>query len=244
MELKAITIDFWNTMFDNSNGQKRNEFRMRSLFNEIDKFGISVKAEEFNTAMKASWEYFNDVWKNQMRTPLPAETAVFFWQKLGLPENEEGIKNLTGYFADAVLKFPPKPIEGVPEALDKLSQKFSLGIVSDTGFTPGVALRQLLEIYDMKKYFTSFSFSDETGVSKPHPKAFETALEGLDCLPEQSLHIGDIEDTDIVGAKRMGMKSIRFSGDPSTTALMDNPKTSVADYEMNSWDEIVGLLYT
>ena len=201
MTLKLITIDFWNTLFDSSNGTKRNQLRMEKLVSSIHSLGIKIESQEFEKAMQASWQYFNDIWKKDMRTPLPEETVGFFWNYFGLQSENNCIKEVAMGFANSILDYPPKLLPGVKVALAKLSEHCKLAIVSDTGFSPGKVLRVLLKNYEIIHFFDAFSFSDETSVSKPHPKAFSTILEQLECKPEEAIHIGDIEQTDIIGAK-------------------------------------------
>jgi HAD superfamily hydrolase (TIGR01549 family) len=239
MPLKVITIDFWNTLFDSSNGTERNNFRKLTLINEIDKYEIMIKGDEFNDALKASWEYFNNVWLNDMRTPTPFETAEFLWKYLKLPFNEDSIKNISQNFGEAILVYPPNLIDGVIEALEILHQKYKLGIVSDTGFSTGTHLKQLMERNSLLQYFDAFSFSDETGVSKPHPKVFQIILNTFNVSPEEALHVGDIEQTDIVGAKKLGMKAIRFSGDIVNLESSDYDDSTKADAKAKTWGEVV-----
>jgi putative hydrolase of the HAD superfamily len=193
--------------------------------------------------MKASWEYFNNIWLNEQRTPALTETAEFFWKRFALPDDDVAIKNIARHFGEAIIHHPPQLMSGVKDALQILSKKYNLGIVSDTGFSPGIVLRELLKQNELYDYFNAFSFSDETGVSKPHPKAFITALDQIKCTTEESLHIGDIEQTDIIGAKKLGMKAIRFMGDP-TVALSEEPIATIADFEANSWGGIVEILHS
>ncbi len=239
MPLKVITIDFWNTLFDSVNGAERNKFRKAILINEIDKYDILIKADEFNEVLSASWEYFNDVWLNQMRTPAPYETAEFIWKYLKLPYNEESINNISKKFGEAILDFSPNLIDGVKEALQKLSLDFKLGIISDTGFSTGVHLKQLMDRNSILQYFSAFSFSDETGVSKPHPKAYKTILETLNVLPAEALHVGDIEQTDIKGAKELGMKAIRLSADIVNLESSDYDSDTQADAKAKTWNDVL-----
>lgn len=241
--LKVITFDFWNTIFDSSNGIERNKFRQRALINELDKHGRLIKQDEFEDAMKKSWDFFNGIWFNEKRTPTPNETVSFFWKYLNMEHNDESINIIINDFAISTLKFPPKLNEGVEEAIKKLSTDFELGMVSDTGFTSGKLLQELLDTFDLKKYFKVFSFSDETGVSKPHKKAFDTVLDELDCKPENALHIGDIEKTDVIGAKEAGMYAIRYSGDKTGNMAKQNPSRTVGDAELDSWYDIVDKIY-
>jgi HAD superfamily hydrolase (TIGR01549 family) len=239
MPIKLVTIDFWNTLFDSSGGIERNKLRMRALVNEIDKFNVMVNQDLFNSAMKASWDFFNGIWENEQRTPGPKETITYLWNYLHLPESEDSINILAEQFAQSGIDIPPKVIDGVADALEELSRKYALGIVSDTGFTSGSMLRGLLQKDELLKYFTYFSFSDETGVSKPQALAFTTILDKANIQPHEAIHIGDIEKTDIIGAKSIGMHAIRFSGDETGIISKRNPKQTIADAELFSWDEIV-----
>ena len=94
MTLKLITIDFWNTLFDSSNGTKRNQLRMEKLVSSIHSLGIKIESQEFEKAMQASWQYFNDIWKKDMRTPLPEETVGFFWNYFGLQSENNSIEEV------------------------------------------------------------------------------------------------------------------------------------------------------
>lgn len=243
MKLKVITIDFWNTLYDSSNGLNRNAARQRSLINEIDKYERLIKQDEFETAMQASWEYFNNIWKNEHKTPSPKDTVKFFWKYLELPEDDEAVTNVASRFEEAILSSPPALNEGVKEALSELSTKFDLAIISDTGFSPGHTLRKVLQKDEIFDYFKAFSFSDETGVSKPHKKAYEHILDHFACDPSLALHIGDIERTDVIGAKNMGMHAIRYSGDKTATMAKENPRITLADAEIDNWKGITDKIF-
>lgn len=242
MEIKAITIDFWNTIFDSSNGRARNSYRQRVLVNQIDVFGINVMQDQYEKAMSATWKYFEEHWEKNHRTPSSEECVNFIWNFLSLPEDQEVMKPVVDAFEDSVLVHPPKIIPGVEEALQKLSEKHPLGLISDTGFSPGTILKELMNRNGLDKYFTSYSFSNETGVSKPHEKAFHAALEPMGQLPENGVHIGDIEGTDIVGAKNIGMKAIRFTGSVNEYVTQRNSKETIADHEMENWQQITDLI--
>ncbi|MCL5991449.1 MAG: HAD hydrolase-like protein, partial [Bacteroidetes bacterium] len=69
-----------------------------------------------------------------------------------------------------------------------------------------------------------------------------TVLNSFECQPEDALHIGDIEQTDIEGAKKLGMKAIRFSGDTSFALTPEREEFTIADAEADSWEEIVKII--
>lgn len=240
--MKLITIDFWNTIYDSSGGKVRNDFRLRKLVESLDQNGIAIKNDEFDRAIKASWAFFNSIWKNEHRTPAPVETVKYFFEYLKMPADESRVNKVAYDFGISIIEHPPCLVEGVKNAIETLQKQYKLAIISDTGFSTGKMLRKLLEKDDIIQYFAAFSFSDETGVSKPHKIAFDKILNELKILPTEALHIGDIEATDIIGAKNIGMKAIRFSGDPTAKLTAENPKVSIADFEAFSWQDILDYL--
>jgi len=152
-------------------------------------------------------------------------------------------KRIVDLYAGSILVYRPRIIPDVKDALKALSQDFKLAIISDTGFSPGEILKVLLRDNDILDYFSAFSFSDETGVSKPHDKAFRKIFDELGFEPHNAIHIGDIEDTDIRGAKALGMYAIRFSGDSTALMNKENPKVGAADAECFYWNDIVNVIY-
>ncbi len=239
--IEVITIDFWDTLFDSSNGLSRNASRQHVLLEEISKYGMKLSDNDYENALKSSWEFFNNIWVEEQRTPLTEETIEFLWNSLNLPYNQYSIDRIAKVFKDSILDYPPKLIDGIVEFLQKYSDKYQFGLISDTGFSPGSVLVELLEMNDIAKYFKSYSFSDETGVAKPNPKAYFKILNELNTNTENALHIGDNENTDIIGAKSIGMKAIRFDKFKSNNFMKTNSYNTIADYRCNSWAQISSI---
>lgn len=239
MNLKVITIDFWNTLFDSANAEKRNSLRINTFLKVTDKLDYYIKYDEIEKTIAASWEYFNKMWIEQEITPTAIDLVQFFWDYLKLPANQEAMNSIANQFANSILDYPPNLLAGVENSLRELSKEYKLAIISDTGFSPGEVLKKLLKKENIFKYFDEFSFSNETGVAKPNKAAYFHILNKLDCVPEFALHIGDIERTDIVGAKQIGMKAIRFIGDSTTMFTDNNSETTIADARVNSWENMI-----
>lgn len=243
MKIKAVTIDFWNTLFDSSNGFNRNAARQHVFAHEIANLNINISKDEFQWAIQASWEFFNNIWMNEQRTPETYETIEYLWNFLKLPHKPESIERVAKSFAESIVDYPPNIMDGVIDTLEVLKgENYKIGLISDTGFTPGKILKIVMKNADVLNYFDAFSFSDETGVSKPNSKAYTTILDEFEIIPAEALHIGDIEKTDIKGAKDIGMKAIRFSGDKNEILNKDNPIETIADGEIFSWTEFIPKL--
>ncbi len=114
-------------------------------------------------------------------------------------------------FMNAFVVDPPVLKEGVRETLEALHGEYTMGIISDTGVTPGSIIRDHLEGHELLHYFTSTVFSNEVGYCKPDPRVFEKALNELKVRPEEAVHVGDLLRTDVAGAKGVGMKAVWVS---------------------------------
>jgi putative hydrolase of the HAD superfamily len=51
--------------------------------------------------------------------------------------------------------------------------------------------------------------SSDVGKRKPHPAMFERALAELDAGPDEALFVGDRLDADVLGASRVGMRTVQ-----------------------------------
>lgn len=236
-DLKVITIDFWNTLFDSNNHEKRYKYRNDIFLDETAKLGLSVDEKLLDEAIKESWRFFEDHWMTNHRTPESSELVNVIWKQLNLPNEKNSFDRIVTSYEDSLFEHPPLLIDGVSEMLPKLAEKYKLGLISDTGYSPGTHLRRLMADNNILDYFTSFSFSNETGVSKPNEKAFNTILHELKIDPTHALHIGDIERTDVVGANNTGMISVMFTGSDSEFERY-NPEVSSAHITIHHWLEL------
>jgi putative hydrolase of the HAD superfamily len=155
----------------------------------------------------------------------------------------EEVEALAAYFSASVFELDPplRAVEGMRDAVQRLSQRYRLGIISDTGLSSGSVLRRFLERDAVLDCFACLSFSDEIGVSKPHPRAFRRTLDCLGARPAEAVHIGDLTRTDIAGAKAIGMRAVRFTGsndDPDPSTRPDAAVATYADFErlIRKWD--------
>lgn len=238
MAIQLITIDFWNTLFDSSNSDVRKQHRLETVKKEISSMGLNIDDTQLEKAGEECWRVFDVVWRNEHRTPDTKELIHVMLSYLDIEHDSALIERLTKQYAEGILHHPPALLPGVKEVIPLLASKYSLAIVSDTAFSPGKVLRKLLQLHSIDSYFTEYSFSDETGYSKPHPKAFSIVLDALGVEPERTVHCGDIERTDILGAKNYGIKAILYKGDVHGMMSRENPEQTRADAIAHTWHEI------
>jgi putative hydrolase of the HAD superfamily len=161
---------------------------------------------------------------------------VLAYLDVALPQ--EAITRLTRSFEEGILERPPVLIEGVGETVERLASRYRLGIISDVGYSPGRVLRLVLRDAGLLDHFDSMIFSDEAGRSKPHREVFERTSDALGAAPSEMVHIGDLEHTDIVGAKRAGYRAIRFTG---ATPMPEGERTE-ADHVTEDFAEVPRII--
>jgi len=97
--------------------------------------------------------------------------------------------------------------------LNSLTGKYKLGLV--TNFWDGPTAREVFEKFGFEKIFECIVISGEVGFRKPNPIIFERALSRLGRSLESTVMVGDTLEADVLGPKKMGMKSILIDADGS-----------------------------
>ena len=102
-------------------------------------------------------------------------------------------------------------VTGADDVLPRLRDRgLAIGLISNTGRTPGYALRRVLENLGLAAYIDIMVFSNEHGVCKPQRSIFEELRKGLDVDYGEMLFIGDNLHVDVYGAQRCGMRAVHF----------------------------------
>lgn len=234
MAVRAITFDFWNTLFRDANGPPRQQMR-------IDAFAkaTGVETARIDEVLNDVWAEFARTHKEEQRTLGPRDAVCLAAKGLDVTIASDVEDELTDVFANAILAYSPVLIEGADEAVRIAAQFGPIAIISDSGVSPGRSLRELLVRSNLADYFAAMVFSDEVGVSKPQRPMFVTAAHGLNVAMTDLLHIGDLEHTDIAGAKAVNAQAAIFGNGEPTHATQ-------ADYIIAHWHEfedIVSNLY-
>lgn len=81
-----------------------------------------------------------------------------------------------------------------------------LGLVSNAVYDRDIQV--LVDQAGLRPYFDFVISSAACGWRKPHAHIFDLALTALDALPGQTVMVGDLLETDILGANRMGIRSV------------------------------------
>lgn len=103
-----------------------------------------------------------------------------------------------------------RTLEGTAGALAALRrQGLVLGVVSNSN---GHVAR-FLEHAGLREYLDFVVDSAIVGFEKPDPRIFEVALSLAGVAPAEAVHVGDVYEIDVVGARRAGITPVLFDAD-------------------------------
>lgn len=227
--IKAITFDLWWTIFDYS--ESITERRFLLLSERLNACGFDPQIESLKEAYVHTQDFFENSWERAKRSFSSRERLESIIGRIGVSLPPKDLTELLTEIEEAALDEPPDLTCGVEEALRSLYGTYRLAIISDTGMTSGRVLRILLERAGLLRLFSLTLFSDEVGYYKPHPEIFREALRSLRVDPQESVHVGDNPETDIKGAKGMGMKAILFNPPGSMVTDAGQADAIIASYE-------------
>jgi putative hydrolase of the HAD superfamily len=233
--LRAVTFDFWGTLYQ---GGSAREPRLRLLEEAFARHSQSCSRQRLAAALDHAWSVYEDVWRGEHRS-IPTER--WLREVLGFLEVDLPLDEVTALYEPLEEVYlqggGPQPVPGVPTVLPRLAQRYCLGLISDVGLTPGRVLREIIRRNGLLPHFQFLAFSDEIGVTKPVPKIFDHTLEALKARPEEAAHVGDLPETDLTGAKSVGMWAVLFLG-----VNQRHDGLPLADAAFEHYDELEPLL--
>ncbi len=112
-----------------------------------------------------------------------------------------------------------------------------LALVSNT-VSPQWLVEPVLERQGLVDRLDAIALSSEVGKRKPHPAIFERALDELGVDATEALFVGDRVEADVLGASRVGMKTVQalwFRAD-------DSPLEVEADFQAFTQMDVLNVV--
>jgi putative hydrolase of the HAD superfamily len=232
MRIRGITFDFWGTVFRDANGEPRQRLRIEAFCRVT-----GAQEGEADEALRVVWKEFERVHREEQRTLRPLDAVRMAAGALRVTIEPDVEAQVAEVFATAILTHSAVPVDDALKAVCAAAAVGPVGLISDTGVSPGSSLRQLLDRHDFTPHFNVTTFSDEVGLSKPQAPIFEITAARMGVQPNEMLHLGDLEHTDIAGAKAFGAKAGLFTG--INAACANGTK---ADHIFATWREFINAL--
>ena len=219
-----VTLDFWQTLFADSQDSLRRAhvLRLERVRAALAETGRVCGAAELAAADVRAGDAFTAVWREH-RDMAPDDQLRMFLGMLdpGLPGELESamLGRIAEAYQEPALTHRPDITPGAAETVRELRARgLRLGLISNTGRTPGRVLRRLLEDAGILPCFDVLVFSDEAGVRKPAAAIFRRVLDRTRVDPARAVHVGDDAVADVAGARGVGMRAIHYVPDPARPA--------------------------
>jgi putative hydrolase of the HAD superfamily len=223
--LKAVAFDLWETLITDTPELSRRQERLRLLRMEeiLEARGFGALASRIESAYRTLWQRCHALYWSEDRD-IPCRRQIeHFLEELELDTAsfpEEALEELEHAYAHAALEILPEVVEGAPDTLEHLKRRgYRIGLISNTGRTPGYVLRRVLEQLDLAPAIDVMVFSNEHGECKPQASIFEELRRGLGVRYEELLFVGDNLYADVHGAQRLGMRAVHFEPPVRGTAV-------------------------
>ena len=238
MRIRAITFDFWNTLYwDQGHGFAQvNRARLAALRRVLESTGVAAAEGDLERAYRTGFEAYVEAWRGG-RHYGAREQVLHVLAAFQAETDAEAVETLVAEVEQAGLRADLALLPGAAEMLPSLAAAgVGLGVISDTGLTPGRILTTFMQRDGVLDHFGALTFSDQTGYTKPHPQMFLQTLARLGVPPREAAHVGDMPRTDVAGAQALGMVSVRMA------AVEDHPEPPEAHLVIRDHRELRALL--
>jgi FMN phosphatase YigB (HAD superfamily) len=229
--MKAITFDFWNTLIDGTITEASTASRVAQLHRALVGAGHACSVEEVSRAVRTVTLRMEEAGRERAEEVGPPGRWAAMARELGIPEGLIAYEVVERAYDDITLNPVPATMPHVHEAVDAMKAAgYRLAVICNTGMAGGRVLREVLRRQQLLEAFEVTVFSNEFGVPKPHAAIFEHTLSGLGGIPPgEALHVGDVENLDVEGARRAGMHSALYA--PASDGSVETD----ADFVVRDW---------
>jgi HAD superfamily hydrolase (TIGR01549 family) len=209
--IDSVLFDFWHTLvtFKDEERPKLLNRRVEGFQKVFNKHGYNFTKDEITNIAKDVASKCAHIRSTEEREIPVKEIIKMLLEEANVKEDDEIIAQLTQVYSNAVLAIKLILIDNVTEVLSHLKREgMKLGIVSNTEH--GIIEEEMLKRWNLYDYFDAIVFSCRVGVRKPSPEIFHKILAILKSKPENTIHVGDMPDIDVLGAKRAGIYAVYF----------------------------------
>jgi putative hydrolase of the HAD superfamily len=212
--INTVTFDLWNTLIVNNppDMEKYRRKRVENIGRVLEENGGWIAPAELLEAYLKCLDKCKETWRKNIDLSTEEQLNVFFgFLNHAHPKDKlpSLMPDLVDAYVSPILDDPPEPIPGGKEILTQLKKdEYKIGLICNTGTTPGITIRKLLKRFGMIDFFDVTTFSNELKIRKPDPRIFQETLDQLKSDPHESMHVGDLIGVDVLGAKNVGMTAV------------------------------------
>ncbi len=223
MSIRAVFFDLGGTLLI---------MRRDRIFHKVlSEQGIDVDQDRIHSAYVRSESWWLSFYGKKVMTPpetdeayraLDARVFLALFPKSGPEEAERVSRIVRSRWPELEEEIP---LELYPDAVPTLSKLkgdgYHLGLISNAPSGTG----RVVELLGLNRFLASIVISADVGYSKPNPEIFRIALGEAGVNPAEAIHVGDLYEADVLGARSAGVMGLLIDRDGSQAGL-DCPRMS------------------
>lgn len=223
--IRAVAFDLWETLLTDTPDLSRRQERLRLERIEalLRARGFAGAAERIEAAYRALWHRCHELYWSRDEDVACRVQIEHFLEALDLDAatfDAATLDAIEDAYANAAIEVLPALVDGADDVLRELRGRgYRIGMISNTGRTPGYALREILRRLGVASSIDAMIFSNEHGACKPRPSIFAALREELNVAYEETMFVGDNLYVDVHGAQRCGMTAVHFDPPSRGTAI-------------------------
>ncbi|MFC1905255.1 HAD family hydrolase [Chloroflexota bacterium] len=219
--VKAVFFDFFNTL------SRYEQSRENVYIDVCAKYGKKVDLKALIMAYPEADKYLRDQLRLKPASKRSKINQINLYMKHATILLREADVNINKIIAFHIVmgwlkfKWDFIPFEDTLDILKYCKEKAVIvGIISNID-------RDMLDISEkmgMSPYVDFYVTSHEAGCEKPAPGIFNLALQKASIKPEEAIYVGDQYDSDVVGARGVGINPILLDRNNLFAEITDCPR--------------------
>jgi len=149
--IQAIMFDLWNTLIINKSYSKQ---RLENLFQFLQERGNFLSFNELRAAYDKRFHLsevtFEEIEFRHIYTEYRISCVL---DELNIVISKDDLEIIKQDLEALMLQDPPMLKSGVKKTLEELAQNYQIGLISNTGVTPGKILSKVLDRYNILNIF-------------------------------------------------------------------------------------------
>lgn len=217
MRKKVVFFDLGGTLL---------VMRRDRIFREVlDEEGYKVALGAVHSSYLEAEKWWLSAYGRRAMSPAETDDAYrdldekafsSLFPRVNRPEAVRVSKQIRKRWPELEAEIPLELYPDVEPTLGRLqTDRYTLGLVSNAPADMGRVVKAL----GLLKYLDSVIISGVVGFSKPNPEIFNIALKDVGATPAEAVHVGDLYDADIVGARNAGITGLLIDRDAASRGL-------------------------
>ena len=232
MKYKDLFVDFDDTLYDTHGNS------VIALRETFEAFSLERWFPDPQTFYDAYWLANIDLWTRYSRGEITRDYLIVerFRRPLSEGRGLEITEALCLEMSDRFLEFCATKsgvVEGAHELMDYLKGRGYRMHMTSNGFHE--VQYKKLAASGLRDYFDTIILSEDAGANKPSKAFFDYALAKSGASVDTTMMIGDNLQTDIIGARDMGLDTILFN-------RWDIPPSDIPTHTVAALREIMQIL--